>query len=533
MSEDIDSKIDSKEIRKILLIRSAPVERVNNLIKDLRARFPKAHITVLVQPEVSGQFPGVDDTILYRERRFDLLKGLKCLPQIRKRRYDLVIVPYNTSSGVGCFNVELFSLLVRTRHRIGYDIDGYTHNLSLPFYLSILIAPLRLLVSLCILLFVAIWRHPSNIKRQKGRNPCIGIDARGLSRGTGIQRYIYNLIKHLSLEEDEFVYTIFKGTQKSLFSYSNLRERIVKIPMYNWQEQVFFSQELLSQKVDLFWGTNFIIPLIMPCKSILTIYDLTFLHFHGQNPVQTERWIRLSAKSADRIIAISKSTKRDIVRFLHIPENKIKVIYPGIDHRVYCVSRDPKLIESARDRYNLLDRYILSIGSAGRRKNYIGMIKACHRLKKEGVFYKLVLVGGRNFFPEEIFAAIEGLELKDDIIFTGYVPEEDLPLLYNGAELFVYPSFFEGFGLPVLEAMACGTPVVTSNTSSLPEVAGDAAILVDPNNIEDMAYAIYKALTDNTLKKEMREKGLRQASKFSWEKCARETLGVCKEVLGI
>lgn len=548
------------DIKEILLIRSAPMEQFNIGFQDLKARFPGADITVLAQPQVKDKLEKgyqIHEVILYNEKNFGLLGGLKYLNKIRRRRFDLAVILYNTPGGTGCSNLEWFALLVKTRYRIGYGLDRCITKLSLGVYLLKVIFPLRFLLNLIIFLLIGGWTKsasilkkskagivrqdkPASLKRSnKKKRFQIGIDARFLSYGIGIQKLGDNFIKNLPSVNNDFVYNIFQNTPEDLYSYPDFKKTVINIPLYSWQEQIFFPGRLLVNRIDLLHGLNYIVPVVKPCKSVVTICDLAFFHAHPYSKQYSQqkqikrlrKWVLFSAKSADMIIAISESTKRDIIRFLHIPEDKIKVIYPGVDFRLYRVIENPKLIELTRDRYNLPSRYILSVSSASVRKNYMGIIKAYHRLKQEAISCKLVFTGREHFFSEEMFDVIRDSGLEDDIIFPGYVPESDLPVLYNGADLVVYPSFFEGFGLPVLEAMACGTPVITSNVSSLPEVAGNAAIMVDPYNVDELAEAMWRALSQDSLKKEMVAEGLKQTRRFSWEKMARETLGVYKELL--
>ena len=181
-------------------------------------------------------------------------------------------------------------------------------------------------------------------------------------------------------------------------------------------------------------------------------------------------------------------------------------------------------------KYSITGSFILFVGNISPRKNILALLQAFNKLKKRGIKHKLVIAGKKDQRYEQVLKTLNELNLGGEVIFTGYVPEEDLPKLYNAADLFVYPSLYEGFGLPILEAMACGTPVVASNVSSLPEVAGDAGLLVNPQDVDALTNAMYKVLTDDKLKESLIDKGLERAKFFSWEKTARETLEVYKEV---
>lgn len=218
----------------------------------------------------------------------------------------------------------------------------------------------------------------------------------------------------------------------------------------------------------------------------------------------------------------------DIIRYFKIPENKIKVIYLGVDEDYKPLSETE--IRKVRQKYHLNYPFILYVGSLISHKNIPTLIKAFYKLKKYGLPHKLVITGKRGWKYKNIFEIISKLNLQKDVVFTGYVQREDLPALYNAADLFVYPSLYEGFGLPPLEAMACGTPVITSNTSSLPEVVGNAGIMVDPYDIDGLAKAMYEVLTNEGLRAELRKRGLERAKMFSWKKTAEETLNVYKGI---
>ncbi len=233
-------------------------------------------------------------------------------------------------------------------------------------------------------------------------------------------------------------------------------------------------------------------------------------------------------KKAKRIIAISQATKNDLTHYLGIAEEQISVVYNGIDH---------KLFQPVSHRlYN--HPYVLFVGTEQPRKNFAGLLKAFSQLKREPRFKDLKLIkvgraGGREVdFRRQTMKVINALDLVSDVIFAGFVPDNDLPAYYSGAEILVLPSLYEGFGLPPLEAMACGCPVVTSNTSSLPEVAGEAGIMVNPYDTDSLTQAIKQVLTDDRLRSSMIKRGLEQSKKFSWEKTARQTQEVYNRVAG-
>lgn len=269
---------------------------------------------------------------------------------------------------------------------------------------------------------------------------------------------------------------------------------------------------------------------------VITVHDMIrFFDMDGEKtficaPNRRDRhYLNLDFKGirkAMRIIAVSQSTKDDLIHCLDIPGERISVVYEGIDHRVF---------RPVRQRiYH--HPYILFVGTEHPRKNFTTLLKAFSQLKSEPRFKKLKLVkvgdagGQETDFRSQTMGVVESLGLVDEVIFTDFIPETDLPTHYSGAEALVFPSLYEGFGFPVLEAMACACPVITSNTSSLPEVAGEAGIMVDPQNINSLAEAMSKVLTDGKLRNNMIRKGLEQAKGFSWEKTAEQTLEVYHKV---
>jgi glycosyltransferase involved in cell wall biosynthesis len=289
---------------------------------------------------------------------------------------------------------------------------------------------------------------------------------------------------------------------------------------------------LVKEGIDLIHSLAFVQPLFSSCPGVVTIYDLSFLLFpEGFNP-----WKRLylrymtpySARRSRRVIALSQSTKNDLSRLFRVPEAKIEVIPCGVDPRFRPLNGN--LISQFRQRRRLPERMILFVGTIERRKNVSLLLEAYAQINKD-VPHALVLAGARGWGADGILAQAEKLDLAD-VIFAGYVEQEELPLWYNAADLLAYPSLYEGFGLPPLEAMASGTPVLTSNTSSLPEVVGDAGILIDPQSADEIARAMLKVLRDKGLQEEMRKRGLERAKRFAWQGVVEETLKVYEEALG-
>ena len=376
----------------------------------------------------------------------------------------------------------------------------------------------------------------------------IGIDIRMLSEGkrTGVEGYTLNLLTHLFKIDRENQYKLFfnafRGPSFDIdkaFDYPNVEIRKTKIPnkLLNLSF-VLFNYPKIGKILDcdIFFAPNIMFyGLSKKQKNIITFHDITFSHFPYFYSLKRRLWHlfvnpKKLAQKNDFIIAVSQATKDDLISIYGIPENKIKVIYSGLDESLVG-DRHAYHLQDTRKKYNLPQDFILSLGSIEPRKNIVGLISAYEKLRNENkINNKLVIAGEKAWCYEKIFKAWEKSKYKKDILFPGFIEEEDKPCLYNLSELFVYPSFYEGFGFPALEAMACNVPVITSFVSSLPEICSEAALLVDPYNIDDLAEGIYNGLTDKDLREKLMEKGLKRAEEFKWEKCARETLKLFKNI---
>jgi glycosyltransferase involved in cell wall biosynthesis len=259
------------------------------------------------------------------------------------------------------------------------------------------------------------------------------------------------------------------------------------------------------------------------------------------------------ARKSDLIVAISESTKRDLIDFYDINPGRVKVIYPGIDEKFQPIDKSDSRLSEVVNKYGLSDNFILYFGTIEPRKNILGTIKAFEEIKREklgklldvdwqgfeGVVrgqkdilfdfskLKLVIAGTKGWLYKEVFEEVKNSEFKDDILFVGFVDEDDKPYLYNLAKVFIYPSFFEGFGLPPLEAMACGVPTIVSNKSSLSEVVGNSAIMIDPQNIDEMALAIKEILENKELNIFLKNKGIERTKQFNWDNTVKEVLKLC------
>jgi glycosyltransferase involved in cell wall biosynthesis len=289
--------------------------------------------------------------------------------------------------------------------------------------------------------------------------------------------------------------------------------------------------EWFTGPVDIFHSTDFVLPPVRGARAILTVHDLTFMRL----PQCAEAGLRAylnkvvprSIERADLVLADSQSTKNDLIELLGVSPHRIEVVYAGVERRFRPMEGEIAL-QRVKKRYGLDFPFILSLGTLEPRKNFSGLVEAYALMKNKEL--KLVIVGGKGWLYDEIFARVEELGLSGQVIFPGFVADEDLPALYNLAELFVFPSLYEGFGLPPLEAMACGTPVVTSDRPSLPEVVGEAGLMVEATDSQELAEAMERVLMDENLRREMREKGLKQAVKFTWEAAAGKLLDVYRRL---
>lgn len=359
---------------------------------------------------------------------------------------------------------------------------------------------------------------------------------------TGIGNYMHNLLKALAKVDTTNSYKIFtaaQGETQDSFA-SNQQQIAVNLPSTgSWArilwEQTMLPQQMKPHQIDIMHFADYALPVLSKTRPwIISVHDLAY-RIYPETFSRGKLWTKLalvkpSLHKAGKIITGSENTKQDIIKFYGISPERIAVTTYGVDlDRFYPLSGTE--VQTGLERYGLEPGYILFIGTLEPRKNIISVIRAYHHLRNNGCKQKLVIGGGTGWLYSDIFKLVEELKLVEEIIFTGYLPDEDLALLYNGAGVFVYPSLYEGFGLPPLEAMACGTPVVTSNVSSLPEVVGDAGLMVPPLESKAIAEAIGSVLANQQLADQLREKGIQRAQNFSWEKTARQTLAVYQEVL--
>ena len=364
----------------------------------------------------------------------------------------------------------------------------------------------------------------------------IGIDARILGyRRAGIGQYILRLVEHLAKldAEDEFYLLQSRKDGYEYIQQPNFHRRLLWTPSHHRFDPWLVSLETWRLDLDLLHSPDFIPPFWPRYRTVITVHDLGFLlfpHFVPADAAAHYGKIDRAVKRADHIIAVSHSTKRDIVKLLGVPPEKITVIHEAANP-VYRPVDDPQALAEVKQRYGLPDPFILFVSTIEPRKNLPTLLRAFRRLLDD---YRadatLAVAGEKGWLYEDVFRLVEELRFGGRVRFLGRVPLRDLVLLYNAAWMHVHPSYYEGFGLTPLEAMACGTPTIVSNVSSLPEVVGDAGLLVNPEDPEELAVAMWRLLSDSALRDTLREKGLRRAALFSWEKAARQHLEVYRQV---
>lgn len=357
----------------------------------------------------------------------------------------------------------------------------------------------------------------------------IGIDGNeaNVQRRVGISEYSYQLLKYFQSYKSNIHFKIFLKNPplnglpvgNELFKYE------IVVPSRLWT-QIGLPIRLFRRKdVDIFFTTSHYAPRFSPVPTVISIMDVSYFHypelFNKKDLYKLKNWTQYSANKARKIITISNSSKNDIIKYYQIPEEKIVVVYPGI--KEIEVSKMNKIPA----KYKIQGDFILYIGTLQPRKNLTRLIEAISIIKNKKI--TLVIIGKKGWQYEEILAAPDTYGVKDRVEFLDFVPDEDLPSFYQNALCYVLPSLYEGFGLPILEAMQYGCPVLTSNVSSLPEAGGDAALYFDPMNVDDIAHKIDKVEEDNKLREEMKRKGLAHVKKFSWEKSAEHVLAILEK----
>ena len=314
--------------------------------------------------------------------------------------------------------------------------------------------------------------------------------------------------------------------------FDSISENLAKL----WFEQVSFPRACLRQGVEIAHVPYFASPLFPTTPTVVTVHDLIPMllpAYRGSILVRLyTHLVAAAARKADTVLTDSEASKQDIVRLLGIPAERVRVIYLAADD-IYQPVLDEHRLAATRRKYGLPESYLLYLGGFDQRKNVPTLLKAFVQLAKDSKAFLVVAdqLPERDLtFSPDPRPIVQELGIGERVVFTGWVPEEDKPALYSGARALVFPSLYEGFGLPSLEALACGTPVIASNRGSLPEIVGDGGLLLEPDDVEGLTGAIEKLLKDDTLWGDLRERGLAHAARFSWEKTARETLAVYREI---
>lgn len=368
--------------------------------------------------------------------------------------------------------------------------------------------------------------------------PIVGINAHLLSghagyRRAGIHQYIAQVLRHLP-PDDGLGYRVFTRHADDLDDCSHLEIERSRWPTEQRLARIAWEQTAwpwLARDVDLLHSTAFVLPATWRKPSVVTIYDLSFVHYPENFPALQRRYLTrqtaVACQRATRILTISASGREDVVRFFDVDPQRVDVVVPGVDP-AYRVLPEAE-VAAFRTRPDVPDQFLLHVGTLQPRKNIPTLLHALALLKRP--WLKLVLIGGKGWLYDEIFALVQQLGLAEQVIFPGYVPDAELPLWYNAADLFVFPSVYEGFGMPVVEAQACGTAVVASNVSSIPEAGGEAALYVNPANPSELANRIAAVLDSPAQAATMRAEGIRRARRFSWERAGRETAVVYRSAL--
>lgn len=360
--------------------------------------------------------------------------------------------------------------------------------------------------------------------------PRFGFDRKtGLPNRVGSGEIAFETLRELYLLDKKNNYRIYLPTEKT----SDLpQERsgwnYIRVEGRTLWTMISLSKKLFADRgrIDVFYSSTHYLPLYIGCQSVVTILDLSYVHFpelfKKKDLYQLKLWGGYSIKKASKVITISEASKNDIIKHYRVKASKVEVVYPGIK------KNQTSNMNNLKKKYGIERDFILFVGTLQPRKNVSRLIEAFAKIKDKNT--ELIIVGKKGWMFDEILKAPKNFGVSDRVKFLDTVPDEDLPIFYKKATCFVLPSLYEGFGLPVLEAMQYGCPVITSNVSSLPEAGGDAALYVDPQSADDIAEKIEKLLGSASLRKDLVEKGHKQVAKFSWEKTARETLKILEQV---
>ncbi|MCG9966624.1 glycosyltransferase family 4 protein [Pelotomaculum terephthalicicum JT] len=372
----------------------------------------------------------------------------------------------------------------------------------------------------------------------------IGINALQLTaRNSGIGQYIYNMISSLiSLNINEYYLYLSRGNARpewlgqrgvDIKEIPFCKEQVI---LRNLYELFYLGQDLSRDDLSVYWSPDTKIPLLIPknIPFVVTVHDLAIIKepetYKYSRVVYWRRLFQHAIQKSSYVVAISQTTRNDLIELMDVSPEKIKVVYNGVSAQFKPVENTNILMRVAK-KYCLPEKFLLFVGLFSPRKNIAGILRAFSILKNEyQIPHRLVMVGEKGWRYRADLELVQSFGLEKQVFFPGFVEDEDLPAVYNLADVFVFPSLYEGFGLPVLEAMACGIPVVTSNISALPEVVGKAGILVNPHEPEEIATGIHRLISNKKLSSELAKAGLKRSRHFLWENAARELLKVFREI---
>lgn len=363
----------------------------------------------------------------------------------------------------------------------------------------------------------------------------IGIDISrlGVSARTGTEHYTFELLASLAKIDREHPYILYCNGRPAALPRLSTNMQLRNIPFRRLWTHVRLSSEMALHPPDVLFVPAHVLPPVRPKRSVVTIHDLGYEYFPEAHPAKQRLYLRLStiwsSRVATRVIAISHATRNDLIERYGVPADKISVIYHGVNPRLRRIE-DPLQISDACSAYDIKAPYFLYIGTIQPRKNLVRLIESYKQLLEQAEHPdqapSLVLAGKRGWLSEGIERRVRELGLEGHVHFSGYVDDKHIPALLSGARAFVFPSLYEGFGMPVLEAMACGAPVLTSTSSSLPEVVGDAALSVDPSDTNAIARGLQELASNDALCNDLRQRGFARVQQFTWERCAQQTLDV-------
>jgi glycosyltransferase involved in cell wall biosynthesis len=365
----------------------------------------------------------------------------------------------------------------------------------------------------------------------------VAIDARKL-HDFGIGTYIRNILRQLARLDRQTEYILICGGRDRELGLSlgdNFRVEVDSSKPYSVREQLSVPWTLVRTRAGIFHEPHYVLPPLTRCRSVVTIHDCIHLRFPQYLAKRgalayARAQMGAAARRSNRILTVSEASKRDILEFFDVAPDKVTVIYNGIDEGFSTPPPEDK-IRAVEERYQLQGEFALYVGNVKPHKNVERLLDAFHLVRRSGLDHlKLVVIGDEISKYAALRRAVHRYNLHKYVRFLGFLPDETLAVVYRLASVFVFPSLYEGFGLPPLEAMACGTPVVTSNVSSLPEVTGDAALLVDPYSAEAIAEAMRRVLTDDALRSDLSARGLARAREFSWERSAQRVRQIYGEV---